>query len=80
VEDRPLVHIDNEALDGFMERFLEKGCRDEDCGECRWCHEFAGKSVRMDEERRARALAAFDDIFRSLHDGSMWRDLPGKKG
>lgn len=80
VEGRPLVHIDNQALDGFMERFLEKGCRDEDCGECRWCHEFAGKSVRMDEERRARALAAFDDIFRSLHDGSMWRYLPGKKG
>jgi hypothetical protein len=80
VEGRPLVHIDNQALDGFMERFLEKGCRDEDCGECRWCHEFAGKSVRMDEERRDRALAAFDDIFRSLHDGSMWRYLPGKKG
>jgi len=75
----PLVYIDNRALDGFMERFRERGCREEDCGECRWCHEFAGRSVRMDEGRRARALAACDEIFRSLHDGSMWRYLPGKK-
>jgi hypothetical protein len=79
-EGDPLVHIDNRALDGFMERFRERGCREEDCGECRWCHEFAGKSVRMDEGRRARALAACDEIFRALHDGSMWRYLPGKKG
>lgn len=75
----PLVCIDNRALDGFMERFREKGCREEDCGECRWCHEFAGKSIRMDEGRRARALAVCEEIFRSLHDGSMWRYLPGKK-
>jgi hypothetical protein len=78
-EGPPLVYIDNRALDGFMERFREKGCREEDCGECRWCHEFAGKSIRMDEGRRARALAVCDEIFRSLHDGSMWRYLPGRK-
>jgi hypothetical protein len=80
VEGDPLVFIDNRALDGFMERFRERGCREEDCGECNWCHEFAGKSVRMDEDRRVRALAACDEIFRVLHDGSMWRYLPGKKG
>jgi collagenase-like PrtC family protease len=80
VEGDPLVYIDNRSLDGFMERFRERGCREEDCGECSWCHEFAGKSVRMDEGRRVRALAACDEIFRVLHDGSMWRYLPGKKG
>jgi len=80
VEGDPLVFIDNRALDGFMERFRERGCREEDCGECSWCHEFAGKSVRMDEGRRVRALAVCDEIFRALHDGSMWRYLPGKKG
>jgi collagenase-like PrtC family protease len=80
VEGAPLVFIDNRALDGFMERFRERGCREEDCGECSWCHEFAGKSVRMDEGRRVRALAVCDEIFRALHDGSMWRYLPGKKG
>ena len=75
----PLVHIDNRALDGFMERFRERGCREEDCGECRWCHGFAAKSVRMDEGKRARALAACEDVFRALHGGSMWRYLPGRK-
>jgi hypothetical protein len=33
----------------------------------------------MDEGKRTRALAAFDDIFRSLHDGGMWHYLPGKE-
>ncbi|MEK6779538.1 MAG: hypothetical protein AABY80_07685, partial [Candidatus Deferrimicrobiota bacterium] len=80
VEGDPLVYIDNRALDGFMERFRERGCREDDCGECRWCHEFAGKSIRMDEGKRTRALAACDEIFRALHDGSMWRYLPGTKG
>jgi collagenase-like PrtC family protease len=79
-EGDPLVRIDNRALDGFMERFRERGCREEDCGECRWCHEFAGKSLRMDEGKRALALAACDEIFRVLHDGSMWRYLPGRNG
>jgi hypothetical protein len=79
-EGDPLVRIDNRALDGFMERFRERGCREEDCGECRWCHEFAGKSVRMDEGKRALALAACDEIFQALHDGSMWRYLPGRNG
>jgi collagenase-like PrtC family protease len=79
-EGDPLVYIDNRALDGFMERFRERGCREEDCGECRWCHEFAGKSLRMDEGKRALALAACDEIFRALHDGSMWRYLPGRNG
>jgi collagenase-like PrtC family protease len=76
----PLVHVDNRALDGFMERFLKKGCREEDCEACRWCHEFAEKAVRIDEAGRALAIAACDEIFRALHEGDMWRYLPGKNG
>ena len=79
VAGEPLVHVDNRALDGFMERFRETGCREEDCGACRWCHEFAGKAVRVNEDTRARALSTFDEILGALDDGSMWRYLPGKK-
>ncbi len=53
-----------------MERFREKGCRDVECEACRWCHEFAAKAVRIDpEEARAKALAAYDEVFRSLDGG-----------
>jgi collagenase-like PrtC family protease len=74
------VHIDNRALDGFLDRFRESGCRDADCGECRWCHEFVRKAVRIDEAHRAKVLDAYDELFRALHDGSMWRYLPGRDG
>ncbi|GAB4362289.1 MAG: peptidase U32 family protein [Deltaproteobacteria bacterium] len=73
VQGTPPVVVDNRALDGFLDRFRETGCRDVDCGECRWCHEFAARAVRIDETARAEALAAYDDLFRALSDGSMWR-------
>jgi hypothetical protein len=75
-EGEPPVFVDNRSLDGFIERFRETGCRDVDCGECRWCHEFAAKAVRVDAAYRERALLAFEEIFRSLDGGGMWRYLP----
>jgi collagenase-like PrtC family protease len=79
VEGPPPVFVDNRALDGFMERFREAGCRDQDCETCRWCHEFARKAVRVDEARRAEALAAYEELFGSLDGGGMWRYLPAKR-
>jgi hypothetical protein len=75
----PPVYVDNRALDGFMERFREAGCRDVDCGECRWCHQFAEKAVRVDGEWRAETLAAYEELFRALDGGDMWRYLTREK-
>ena len=80
VTGEPPVTIDNRSLDGFLTRFLEAGCRDVDCAECHWCHEFARKAIRIDETARARALEAYEAVFQALHDGSMWRYFPGKEG
>jgi hypothetical protein len=77
VTEEPPVVIDNRALDGFMERFLEKGCRDAGCESCRWCHDFTAKAVRVNREKSRQALAAYDEVFRSLDGGAMWRYLPG---
>ena len=73
------VRIDNRSLDGFLERFRESGCLDVDCGECRWCHEFARKSIRVDETYRARVLEAYEEVFRALHEGRMWKYLSGNE-
>jgi collagenase-like PrtC family protease len=72
VEGEAPVYIDNRALDGFIERFRREGCLDADCEECRWCHDFAEKAVRIDPASRAEALAAYEELFNSMHDGSMW--------
>jgi hypothetical protein len=49
---------------------------DVECETCRWCHDFAAKAVRVDPEASRRALAAYDELFRSLDGGAMWRYLP----
>ena len=71
----PPVYVDNRALDGFLERFREAGCRDQECEACRWCHEFAERAIRVDAARREEALAAYEALFRSLDRGDMWRYL-----
>jgi len=76
VKGTPPVFVDNRALDGFMERFLEEGCRDADCEACRWCHDFAAKAVRLDEAHRETALRQFDALFEALDGGAMWRYFP----
>lgn len=76
LEGQPPVYIDNRALDGFMERFLTASCRDIDCEECRWCHDFANKAVKVDEGNRTAALEAYEELFASLHGGNMWSYRP----
>jgi len=79
IEGSPPVYIDNRALDGFMERFQSASCVATDCEECRWCHDFAEKAVKIDESNRAEALQAYEELFDSLHGGNMWSYLPGAK-
>jgi collagenase-like PrtC family protease len=83
IEGVPPVTIDNRALDGFMEHFRHTSCTGVDCEECRWCHEFAAKAIKIEQGTREDVLAAYDELFESLHGGSMWCYLPrratGKK-
>lgn len=77
VEGDPPVFVDNRALDGFIERFQGKGCRDQDCESCRWCHRFAEKAVRVNPAQQRQALDAYREIFAALDSGDMWRYAPG---
>lgn len=78
VEGEEAVYIDNKLMDGFITRFMEKGCRDEDCENCSWCYHFAEKAIRLNEDRRNKALDAYDALFLSMESGDMWKYLPQK--
>lgn len=67
------VYIDNPALDGFIQRFLERGCRDHDCETCRYCHGWAEKAVRIDEAWRRECLGLYDAAFKEMESGTLWR-------
>lgn len=71
----PPVEIDNRALDGFMDRFLTKGCKDMDCDTCRYCHRWAEQAVKIDPEYKARCLSLYEKTFDDLHSGRMWGGL-----
>ena len=71
--DNP-VYIDNRALDGFLDRFEKQrlGCEAVDCEKCRYCHQWAEKSVYFDPAWRQRMTAVFDSLLHDLHEGSVW--------
>jgi collagenase-like PrtC family protease len=66
------VFIDNRALDGFMDRFQEKGCQDLDCEACRYCHEWAAKSVTIDPAWKPRMSEIYDDLLDEIDSGTLW--------
>jgi len=66
------VYIDNRALDGFLERFLEQGCQDLDCEQCRYCHRWAERTVRVDEDWKQRMAAVYDDLLAETDGGTFW--------
>jgi len=66
------VQIDNHALDGFCDRFLTQGCADLDCEDCRYCHEWAAKSVRIDPEWKERMETIYADLLEETDGGGFW--------
>ena len=72
VDGDPPVVIDNRALDGFMDRFKEHGCKDVDCEQCRYCHRWADRVVRIDSSHKERCQDIYAELFDDLHSGRMW--------
>lgn len=66
------LYLDNRKLDGFIDRFLQKGCVDVDCEKCRYCHGFAERALTIDPEYRREVLALYRELFADLQDGSFW--------
>lgn len=72
------LKLDNRALDGFIDRFLEKSCIDTDCEKCRYCHRIAERALTIDPEYRRDVLARYDELFSEMHSGRFWE--PAKMG
>ena len=66
------VQIDNRALDGFIDRFRTQGCQDVDCEECRYCHEWADRVVKIDPGWRGRMGEVYTDLLQEIDGGSFW--------
>ncbi len=66
------VQIDNRALDGFIDHFKKHSCQELTCEECRYCHKWAERVVRVDPAWRGRMGEIYDDLLDEIDSGSFW--------
>lgn len=85
--DIPDIHVDNRALDGFIDYFVNHGkpCDAKICETyqdeetlpymCNYCKTWAKKSVSMDDKEADAWKEDADSIFAMLKDGSFYRPI-----
>ncbi len=57
------VYIDNRALDGFLDFFVQGKCKGQGaCDECGYCYEIAKRAVKIDEVYRQEMLERYKNI------------------
>jgi collagenase-like PrtC family protease len=69
--ENPVV-VDNRALDGFLERFAERGCQSTDCESCRYCHQWAARAVKIDPSYKTKLEPLYDDLLGDIDAGAFW--------
>lgn len=57
------IHIDNRALDGFLEFFVHGNCKRGLCEECGYCKEITEKAVTLDKEYRSKASLEYKNVL-----------------
>jgi hypothetical protein len=69
-EDR--LSIDNSALDGFIDKFVERDCVNTECEDCQHCHAYADRALTVDTKFRQDCLDITDRLLGDLKSGQMW--------
>jgi len=76
---QPSFTIDNRALDGFLDGFSKRDCRNLSCAECGWCDRYAEQAISFDPEERARYLSDVEKNLEELESGSFFSYLPANR-
>jgi len=66
------LYLDNRKLDGFIDKFLKVSCINTDCDKCGYCKRVAKSTIEIDETYREEMLEQYNEIFRDMHNGSLW--------
>ncbi len=69
--DNP-VYIDNRALDGFIDFFKNFSCQDAVCEDCRYCHQWAEKVVKIDPVWKEKMQRIYADLLGELDGGEFF--------
>ena len=66
------VRVDNRALDGFLDGWPRRGCRERSCQDCGYCERWSERAVQVDPEFQAEALALHEEILELAEAGALW--------
>ena len=66
------VYIDNTRLNGFIRGLRKRNCARLLCETCRYCHEWADRTVTVDPTYRAETLQQARDLDEGLVTGRHW--------
>jgi collagenase-like PrtC family protease len=77
-ESSPVI-IDNQKLDGFIDRFLTNACRYTNCEECQHCHRYAEKAVTIEPEFQKKCVSLHSQLDKEFENGSFWFYRNAKK-
>jgi len=73
IVSRRKIFIDNRSLDGFLDFFLHSSCAHKDCGECGYCKDVAGRSVKIDPDYLKQAAGRFEAFLEEIVGGALFR-------
>ncbi len=71
--DETRVYIDNKALGGFIEHFLNENCIGKSCEDCKYCADIAERAIRITPEWHAKAISNYRKYLDSLTGGGMFK-------
>ncbi len=61
------VYVDNRALDGFLDFFVQGKCKGQgSCNECGYCYEITRKAVKIDEGYRQKMLERWREALDNI--------------
>jgi collagenase-like PrtC family protease len=66
------IYIDNRALDGFLEQFIQEDCSLKSCQNCNYCQQFADKAVKIDIASQSELVDKYYHYLDNLNSGDMF--------
>lgn len=72
---KPIVHLDNRSLDGFIDFFKTHECSARDCDTCGYCQDVADRVLRVDGETVEEYRRRYKETLDKFLDGHYFKYL-----
>ncbi|MFA5231458.1 MAG: U32 family peptidase [Candidatus Omnitrophota bacterium] len=68
-----IFYLDNRALDGFLEHFVNNGCRLKSCQDCRYCQDLAERTIKVDRVLQKKIIDRYEQYLSRVISGDIFK-------